>query len=253
MIKRIAAIFAFVTLALVLAGATHGCDKPSDGAAFWWTWWIYFAAAAGTFSAAAVALFIDKWRPEISPPRLEIRIRQVRGHPGIQRSIEPLATRPGQAIIGGPIPSRWYHLRVRNGNRRVATVHGVRVVLCEIWEWREEQAWSKIWDEEVPMHWMHKEGTERTVGAHADADFCWAMSGEDCVHLETRIAPFSMQRDIPVNKRTCVVMRARGNEVDSERLCVEIFWDGKFDQDEARMAEHFRVRPISDPSPSGGE
>ncbi len=56
--------------------------------------------------------------------------------------------------------------------------------------------------------------------------------------------PIHLRRDAPL----IVVCVARGNEVDSKRFAVEITWDGKFDEDEATMAEHLRVRPTKDPA-----
>jgi hypothetical protein len=104
-----------------------------------------------------------------------------------------------------------------------------------------------IWDEEVPMVWTHYEGSERTIGAPADADLCHVMRGERAVHLATRINPFSMPNALAAGTHV-VVFLARGQEADSARLCVELTWDGLFDEDEAKMAQHLRVRPTADPA-----
>ncbi len=241
---------AFAALFVGEASALRGCTKPDDGPGFWWNWWIYATAAFGAVFAGGVAMFIDRLRPLLSPPRLEIRIRQARGHAGINRVEGPAAGAPGMppVRISQDYPSRWYHLRVWNGNRRVATVHGVRVMLTEIWAELSGRL-EKIWDEEVTMMWQHYPGEERTVGALVDADLCFVVQGLQFVRLNTRVDVFSLPRDVPPKTSRVVVFRARGYEVDSERLCVEIWWDGQFDEDEARMAEHLKVRPTDDPAP----
>jgi hypothetical protein len=238
--KRLAAYLAFFALVVCVASDLHGCEKPDDAAAFWWTWWVYVLSAVGSLAAVVVALFIDQLRPWASPPLLELRIRQERGNPAVHR-VQPQG--PG-------MPGRWYHLQIWNRNRRVATVHGVRIMLTEIWK-AEQQAGKlvKIWDEEVAMVWPRFDGDERTIGAQADCDLCSVVRGRPVVVLETKGFPFSMPRELASNTSHVAVFRARGDEVDSARFCVEITWDGVFSEDEARMAEHLKVRPADDPAP----
>jgi hypothetical protein len=245
--------FSFAALVISEVTALIGCNKPSDNAAFWWNWWVYALSASGALFAGVVAVFIDKLRAWASPPHLELRIRQARGNPGLQREVIEAFATDGRIVLSAPFnqpgnPSRWYHLRVWNRNRGVTTVHGVSVLLTEIWEERNGKP-DKIWEEEVAMVWRHHPEAERTIGAPADADLCWTQRGQKFVRIETRSTPNSMPRDLLPNKTYIAVFRARGYEADSERFCVEIWWDGKFDEDEVRMAEHLKVRPARDPGP----
>jgi hypothetical protein len=127
----------------------------------------------------------------------------------------------------------------------------VRVLLKEVWEARDGQP-VRVWNEELPMVWSHFEETERTIGADADADFCFLIRGSEVVQLSVRKPPISLPRNLKPNISYVVVFVASGHEVDSERFCVSIRWDAGWDDDEVKMAEHLQVRPTTDPVPRRG-
>ncbi|MGH7298193.1 MAG: hypothetical protein ACRELB_24850 [Polyangiaceae bacterium] len=210
---------------------------------FWWQWAVSFAVAVGTVGTVIVALFGKALRAKLFPSRLDLTLLSTEGEPSEVRQVS------AGGLATNPVPARYYHLLVSN-SRRWSSIHGVQVFLTRVEEPGPQGRFQACWQGEVPMRWRHQEAypVMRTIGAPAHADLCFVVKGSD-VSLEPLFRPFTLRVEIEKKKRIRAFFQARGDEGDSEVLCVEIAWAGTWRDGAKEMAKSLAIEVVKATAP----
>jgi hypothetical protein len=199
-------------------------------------WAVQIAIAIGTVGAVIVALFGNWLRAWLLPHKLEIKVVDPRGH-----KIE--ATIRAPSGNERPEDSRWYHVRVENPNRRWLPVTQVQLFLLQVEELDAAGQFTTTWMGEVPLQWRYQElnPIHRTMGFPADCDLLSVVKNK-WVELRPLYAPKDLPHRWRQECKFAVTVHARGVEVDSNRLRVEVHWNGEWSDDAEEMSKKLIVR-----------
>jgi hypothetical protein len=201
---------------------------------FWWNWWVQLAVASGTLLAVVAALFGEKLKSWWFSPDLHLEL----ANPNGSKTIQDIQSNPPQRL-----PSRWYHLRVSN-KKKWPLAHGVQVYLTRIEEPGPGDEYEVSWLGEVPLRWMHQEvqPIARVVGPSYPCDFC-SITKDDGLSLWPLIQPNNYQwNSLQGRRRMKLHVEARAEERVSKTYVYEILWDGQWEDGDAEMAKHFKIR-----------
>lgn len=123
-------------------------------------------------------------------------------------------------------------------------VHAVQVFLLELWEPDARGELQPVSTGPLPMRWRHHETNPlpREIGAPADCDLLRVTERE--LVIAALVVPHRVKLrfsadEAPVHRR--VVLEARGVEVDSPPLTIDVHWDGKWSEDAEKMKRHLIV------------
>jgi hypothetical protein len=96
-----------------------------------------------------------------------------------------------------------------------------------------------IWTGYAPLGWRHEASPEpKTIGHPADCDLCHVLNEP----REARFSPLIKGQapdTITGAFKIALTVQASGIEADSDRLRVEISWDGEWSDDRDEMMRHF--------------
>jgi hypothetical protein len=209
---------------------------------FWWNWDVQLATAVATFLAVLAALFLDWFRARFFPPSLVLSVVNERG-----AWCDPSFVQiPGQPTAF-QTASRWYHVRVRNTRRwRSATAIDVYLLDYEIPNPAGQYVSQPIGAVPLTVRNEPVIRTGRVVGPEIEWNLCsvWRENGPGGspllrLHPVFAITNMTVKTHQPFTVR--LTLEARSIEVDSNRIRVKINWNGQWDDDETRMANHLRV------------
>lgn len=199
---------------------------------FWWNWWVSFAVAFGTLLTVAVALFGDKLRAKLFPPRLNITLRSKEGE----------KTQLSNALTGQFLDdTRYYYILVSNA-RRWSPAEQTQVFLTRLEEPGPSGELQVMWFGEIPIRWRNQEYVPvlRTIGPDADCDFCRVEKKGRLV-----LMPLVPANNLPtVWTEACkfvATLQARSNLKDSRILRVLVAWDGQWDDGVEEMKKHLVI------------
>lgn len=216
-----------------------------------WQFWLNFAVqlaiALSTLGAVLVALF-GRWLQEkFAPPLLSLSISNERG---VKAYPSYLRRNDGTSL---ETTSRWYHVRLQNG-RRWSPARETAIYMVDIATPDASGNFVSQSHGTIPLK-VRNEGillSGRTIGPSIEYDLCSVTKSPNKeipnileVHLAVTPTPLLniVRSTQPI--RLILTLRAHGTEVDSESLQVEISWNGTWSDDEAEMARHLVVRPVS--------
>ena len=192
---------------------------------FWLSWLTQLFIGLSTFSAVLVALFGERLRHAFWPPKLKISLLNNKG--------EETYVNIGQETT----KARWYHIKVEN-DRRWSAATEVQVYLISIEDINAKDQYIPVWDGGIPLKWRHGKGLSpvlaRKIGPSHDADFLSIIKkprdGTAQVKIETVLVPNNIANYVLIDKK-CKLrfhMQARGVEVDSSTITIEVSWDGSW-------------------------
>ncbi len=207
---------------------------------FWWDWWVKALAAAGTLGAVVVALFRDWIRGwSFLAPQLSIGLKNSKGE-FTERQITE-----GGEITAQHIGSRWYHIEVKN-QRRWSPASGVRLCLLRFEEPNAADQFETTWTGEMPFQWRDGQlgALMPDLSRQIDSDLCSVTNMPDGPILE--LHPIIRRFSVPTKWRHCRVkcaltFQAVSLLVDSNRLRIEIAWDGQWADGKDEMARHLVI------------
>lgn len=179
---------------------------------------------------AIAAIWGDWLRYLATPPRLSVCLRR-----RILR-IERI----------NAIEHRFIHLEVQNSNRWY-TATNVDVNVVRIDRQQADGHWEIAYDVgPIPLKWQFSvyDIRRNDIGPVRYCDLA-VLRKNGCLELETRFAPADFDRKISPNQGTRVHIVAIADNVTSDRLVLELHWDGIWSDDDSEMAGHIVVRPIS--------
>lgn len=213
---------------------------------FWWNWGVQALLAAGTFLAVVVALFGDRLRYLLQPPKLRLE----------------LVTPAGECVpVGVKSPNgevrqtyaRYYHLKVLN-ERRWSSATDAQVFLTSIEEPDAVGENRLVWAGEVPFKWQHAEirGIQpRSLGSAQIVDLCNVVQSNEMglgkwVELDLLFTPSGIENPRRNGFKLVLGIQAKSKEVDSNVLRLEIAWDGKWADGNDEMKRHLVVQRIAE-------
>lgn len=190
--------------------------------------------AVATVLLAAIAIFGDSIRRYFYRPKLKVVLE----HPeGDLTTISPSGT-----------PSRWYHLTVSNTQRQFP-FHNVAVHLLELHAMHSSGDWTRVWRGNAALGWRYEEiGFQpKTVGHSRDVDLCYVKKDVSVIKFRMPFFPNNLKNEVEqlsLAFRIKLTLQAFGDEGDSEKIVIEISWDGVWLDGSNEMRNHFRVKQI---------
>jgi hypothetical protein len=146
---------------------------------------------------------------------------------------------------------RYYHVRVWN-EWRTFPARKVRLLLTRMYkkQIKDDEFWDTGFRGALEMNWQFPADAKRypTIGPDALADLCYLTFGDDRVHLCPRVIPSNFEGVIMAGYMLRLELVASSDYNDSNRLWLDISWDGRWDADDATMAQCLQVRVSRAPS-----
>jgi hypothetical protein len=202
---------------------------------FWTDWGVKALGTLATLLAVVVALLGSRLRHWISPPRLRIDLVSADGFLGGIYVFDPATGRAQKTadVI-------WYHVRVENYTRW-NPVTGTYIFLQSIEALDESAEFKPFWNGNAALGWRHEPNQQpKNIGFAAECDLCHVFKEPREVRLSPLIkgqAPDLFTKEFKI----ALTLQARGVEADSNRLRLEISWDGEWSDNPTEMKRHFRV------------
>lgn len=209
----------------------------------WWEipdWWV----AIGTMLAVLVALFGDRWKRWLFPPRFSIALKSPSGEPTPVTLTAPDGTTSVQK-------GRYYHLEV--GNKGTIATNAA-VYLISIMLPSAGGGWHQNWRGEVPFTWRHAElhGAFRSIGlTPVDADVVSLVKDkwvELCVLIRPNALPYSGTPSFPGRWRgemkMVITVQVKASEGQSNPQLFLVAWDGLWEDGDEEIKRHLRIVPI---------
>lgn len=210
----------------------------------WWqdpNWWV----ATGTIAAVLVALFGDRLKRWMFPPRFSISLKSESGEPTPVTLISPDGTRETDK-------GRYYHLQVTNKGT-VAT--NAAVYLTSVMLPSAGGGWHQAWSGETPLTWRHAElhGFFRSIGlTPVDADFLSLVKDkwvELCVSVRLNALPHDNIPPINPGRwrdkmEIVVTIQVKATEGQSKPRLFHIAWDRIWEDGDMEIRRHLRIRPV---------
>jgi hypothetical protein len=201
-------------------------------------------SALATIAAVIVALFGNQIRARLWPPLLRISLDNATGVPS------------GATIKGEgteiSTKSRWYHIRVEN-ERRLSPATDVRLLLLKFEDLNAAGQFFVLWVGEAPLQWRHQQvkPLTPTIGPQEFSDLCSVVqkssSGSPGLALHPLIRGLDLTTKWHSSRTFAITLQARSIETDSNRLRVEIAWDGEWADDSDAMGRHLVIKTKSYP------
>ena len=145
-----------------------------------------------------------------------------------------------------PTPTRFYHLRVKNG-RRWAPAKNVRVVITGLARAIADQSFATLpLSGPLQLEWQFSSMTPQypVIGPDHTCDLGHVESNVG-FSLRTYVTPNNWQGAIAADQRMRVEIRALADNGESEGLFIEIAWDGVWSEDTVEMRRHLVVKTVT--------
>jgi hypothetical protein len=203
---------------------------------FWTDWTVKTLGTLATFLAVLVALFGERWRHRMSPPRLKLELSSREGmlaelH-GLDRASNEATPRSTRGL--------WFHMRASN-ETRWKPVTGVHIFLRSIEAPDSSGEFQLIWEGNTALGWRHEPDKKpKTIGPPVESDLCHILKDP----LQVRLSPI-ISGQVPdtftKSFKFILTLQARGIEIDSSPRRIAISWDGEWSDDRAELARHHFV------------
>lgn len=146
----------------------------------------------------------------------------------------------------GDVPTRFYHLRVRN-DRRWAPGRNVRVVVTRIARVAADQSLAPLpMSGPLQLTWQFPQTSPQypTIGPDHTCDLGFVVPNQD-FSLSPYIVPNNFQETVKPGSRMRAEVQAVADNAESKAVFVEIAWDGVWSEDTAEMRRHLVVKTVS--------
>jgi hypothetical protein len=198
--------------------------------------WVTEVSAMGSLPVAIVALFGEKLRNRLLPPKLIVEKVDDEGDlvpQTITWQDESGARQQHQR------DARYYYLRVTNTRRLISPAHDVQVVIESVETPGPNAQPVQVFRGPLPLTWRHGHAypPARTIGPVTECDFLVA-TAEPSLGIMASFAPNNLTVEYPHATRMWLTVPAHASECDSDPVRFEVAWDGKWDRGEAEMKMH---------------
>jgi len=211
-----------------------------------WQFWLNFgvqtAVALATFLAALVALFGERWRARLFPPRLALRLVPGFGVSISRESLEKVKT-----------PARYHHVRATN-NATWPQAKRAQVYMTRVESKGPDGEMRSQWTGNIPILWQYQEAQPltRPLGPPFDCTLCSVTKG-GFLELWPLIAPFNFSGAFEPPVDIVVTLQIRSDDGVSPERSFRTSWDGQWHDGDREMADHFVVRDVGDIGTTGGK
>ncbi len=196
--------------------------------------------SVGTLAVAIVAIWGERVRSLLAPPKLKIYLHTPRGS-------KTNLTISGANNPGGGTPAMYYHLKVVN-LRPWITVSNCRVLLKAITRRRPDGSFL-----EVPMPvpaqyvWANEGDTQQrvTVTKESVLDFGRLVEGADSFNPMLYVYANNLQASVPKGEAVRYYLEIdASNFVSPRQQIFEVAWDGQWDSEPEKMQHHLTIQEI---------
>jgi hypothetical protein len=199
---------------------------------------IQLAVAVGTIAVAVLAVWGEPIRYFFGVrPRLRLVLHDPMG--------EPIAISEAD---GSTTPSRYYHVRVFNRFKSIEA-RNVRVVIVRLARPAADGSMvAQPLAGPLQLMWRFSalHAPSAVVGSEDFSDLGYLKKGEH-FRLTPFVAPNNFPGSLKPGERLIVELKALADNAESQSLCIEVSWDGKWDDDSAAMANHLVVKAVRCP------
>ncbi|SRR5579883_43757 len=194
--------------------------------------------AAGTIGAVIVALFGEVFRAKCFPPVFEFRVLKPAGE------MCPITDRNGTHVADG----RYYHFEVRNTRAWVRATHS-QLRLIRIERPGPDGQPQIVWDGDIPVRRRHQEfyPTEAVIGSPVHYDLCAIVKGKEedaapALSLMPIIKPNNLPAEWRGDTHFIAAFQLKCAQRDSEVVRIQFDWDGSWQEGDAEIQKHFRLK-----------
>ena len=184
--------------------------------------------AIGTIGTVIVALFGENIRNTLFAPRLNMTIEKPTG------VIETIPNPDNKTVN----KVRFYNLLVLNIRKKPAIESQVYIRKIETLGPNEKNI--TVWEDAIPLRWKDQETKSQllTIGPATECDLC-CISDKNVLTILTQYPKSSFKREWVGACKLIVSLNVRYKESESRIIRFRISWDGKWDDGEKEMAQHF--------------
>ena len=211
-------------------------------------WWVDAIVALGTLLAVVVALFAEPLKRWLCSPKFEIWLKSENGELTPVKLKDPV-TNQSRSEQG-----RYYHLSVKNSG--CSTAKNTAAYLTHLMLRGAGDTWYQAWSGEAPLSWRHGElyPLLREIGSTPlDADL-FALVRNKWLDLRVVIRPNALPTDCDAPGRwrekieMVVTVQIKATDAQSEQKLFHVEWDGGWQDGDAEIVRHFRIKPINNVS-----
>ena len=201
------------------------------------------AVAIGTLAVAALAIWGEKVRSWLAPPKLIIQPHTLRGTP-------TRLTIPGTVNPGGGQRAHYYHLKVLNV-RPWLTVHNCRVLFSGVARRGPDGHFHSV-PMAVPFQfvWAPERATPELLTITKERILDFARICEDAESVTPRLYEFPNDFQGFVKKDEAVRYQLQidaSNFASRKPQVFEIAWDGVWHPEVEKMEHHLRISEVHEP------
>jgi len=181
-----------------------------------------------TLLLGAIAIWGDWIKAKLFAPRLTVEILNEKGE----------ATKFSDGVM-----SRHYHLVIKN-HRKSSPAHNVRVLMIGFARPIADGRYGNSpLSGGLQLVWQFKDSIPQfpVIGSPLICDL-GNVRQDGTFTLTTMFRPVYLDTNINKNQKAKVTVQAVSDEGESEPLAIEIAWDGIWEEDTARMAEHLVIK-----------
>ncbi len=198
---------------------------------------IQLSVAVGTILVAILAIWGDWFRYHLGlRPNLALVLHDPEGeYINILESVN--------GLVMQTTPTYYYHLRVTNKNRW-AQATNVRIVITDqLMPASDGKLVRQPLGGPLQLSWRHGElhPIYSTVGPDDICDLGFVKKGQN-FRLTPLITPNNFHAALEPNQKMRLMLKALADNNESPTFIVDISWDGKWDDDQTRMASHLVVK-----------
>lgn len=183
-----------------------------------------------TLSLGIIAIWGDWIKAKFFSARLTVEILKPQGE---------------AAQFNDGVQSRHYHLVIKN-QRRHSLAHNVRVLITGLARPTADGRYgSSPLAGVIQLVWQYKDSVPQfpVIGPPLICDLGNIPQGKS-FSLATMYCPCNLDTTINKDQKAKVTVQAVCDEGESCPLDIEIAWDGKWEADAARMAEHLVIKVL---------
>jgi hypothetical protein len=194
---------------------------------------IVIFVAIGTVAVAILAIWGDKIKLKLGlGPKLKLSLADPNGE-FINITSDDGAT----------IPCRYYHLRVSNTNRWSPATN-VRVVITGISNPAADNRYvSQPMDAPLHLMWSLSAFLDTTVGPDRFCNLGYLVKGEK-FYLTPYVYPNDFPDTLGPNQKMMIETKVIADNAQSQPIIIEVSWDGGWEEDTMKMANHLVVKEV---------
>ncbi|MBZ5698972.1 MAG: hypothetical protein LAN18_10555 [Acidobacteriia bacterium] len=199
---------------------------------FFWYMVVQVLVAVGTVGAV-VATLVQAFRGKLWPPKLSLFLRSEVGE----------KTRYSNPAPGHAPDVRYYHLCVTN-ERSWSPARDLSVHLMRIDQPGPDDKFQIKWSGDVPICCRDQQiyPLKQTIGSPIEYDICCVGKNPCVLRILPIIAPNNLTTQWTGPVKINLLLQVKCSENSSARASVQISWDGTWDDGDAEMKKHFKIK-----------